>query len=127
MWSPGWQAVLFVGDVLTPRGTVIFVVDLQQREVGHEAVGGGTVPVLLARLEDDARPLSHGGSDMMPRAIACINDSDIARLQLPPMELLTVLAILDGDQPELPLELEIRAAGGCLRERPVPPGDAIAP
>jgi hypothetical protein len=33
---------------------VAFVVDLQHREVGHEAVRGGAVPMVLARLEEDA-------------------------------------------------------------------------
>src|SRR5690349_18003989 len=47
-------AVLFVGDVLAPGRTVALVVDLEHRQVGHEAVGGGAVPVLLTRLEEHA-------------------------------------------------------------------------
>src|SRR5437016_1856339 len=51
--SPGRRVVLLVGDVLAPRDGAALVVDLLHREVGHEAVGGGAVPVLLARLEED--------------------------------------------------------------------------
>jgi hypothetical protein len=45
-------AVLLVADVLAPRRSVAFVVDLHHRYVGHEAVRGSTVPVILAGLEE---------------------------------------------------------------------------
>src|SRR5947208_1720999 len=47
----GRCGVLLVGDVLTPRDGAAFVVDLLHGDVGHEPVGGGAVPVILARLE----------------------------------------------------------------------------
>jgi hypothetical protein len=40
------------GDVLAPGRGVAIVVDLEHREVGHEAVRGGAVPVVLAGLEE---------------------------------------------------------------------------
>src|SRR4051794_13638576 len=51
----GWRgAVLLVADVLVPGRGVALVIDLQHREVGHEAVWGGAVPVVLAGLEEHA-------------------------------------------------------------------------
>ena len=47
-------SVLLVGHVVAPRGRYALVVDLDHRQVGHEPVRRGTVPVLLARLEEDA-------------------------------------------------------------------------
>ncbi|HEX5499909.1 MAG TPA: hypothetical protein VFX03_11800 [Thermomicrobiales bacterium] len=40
--------------MLEPRGGIAGFIDLVQREMGHEAVGGGAVPMLFARLEKDA-------------------------------------------------------------------------
>src|SRR5215216_3663128 len=49
----GWRgAVLLVADGLAPGRGVAFVVDLHHRYVGHEALRGGTVPVVLAGLEE---------------------------------------------------------------------------
>src|SRR5262245_19653823 len=51
----GWGGGVFVvDDVLSPGCVVAFVVDLEHREVGHEAAWRGTVPVLLSRFEEDA-------------------------------------------------------------------------
>src|SRR5918997_5155383 len=47
-------AVFLVGDVLAPLDGAARVVGLLHRYVGHEAVRGGPVPVVLARLEEDA-------------------------------------------------------------------------
>lgn len=46
--------VFGVADVLASGGGVAFVIDLDHGEVGHEAVRGGAVPVLLSGLEEDA-------------------------------------------------------------------------
>jgi hypothetical protein len=46
--SPGLLAILLVGDVLAAGRGVALVIDLQHRQVGHEAIRRGTVPVLLA-------------------------------------------------------------------------------
>jgi hypothetical protein len=59
MSSHGLLAVLFVAHVLAPAGAVAFVVDVEHREVGHEAVGSGAVPVLLTGLEEHAVTWSH--------------------------------------------------------------------
>jgi len=48
------------------------VVDLQHRDVRHEAVSGRPVPVLLAGLEDDAV----AGSDHLDRAAATLGVTD---------------------------------------------------
>src|SRR5215212_8053755 len=51
----GWRgAVLLVADVLAPRDGTALVVDFLHRYVGHEAVGGGAVPVVLAGIEEHA-------------------------------------------------------------------------
>ncbi|MBA3276623.1 MAG: DMT family transporter [Chloroflexia bacterium] len=41
------MAVLVVGDVRPPSRAGALIVGLQQREMGHEAVGGGTVTSFL--------------------------------------------------------------------------------
>jgi hypothetical protein len=40
--------------MLTPRDRAALLVDLLHRYVGHEAVGGSTVPVIFAGLEEHA-------------------------------------------------------------------------
>src|SRR5215207_3148136 len=51
----GWRgAVLLVADVLAPLDGAALLVYLLHRYVGHEAVRGGTVPVVLPRLEEHA-------------------------------------------------------------------------
>src|SRR5439155_26014067 len=51
--------VLLVGDVVAPGRAVAFVVDVEHRDVGHESVRGGTVPVVLAGLEDAVTGSDH--------------------------------------------------------------------
>ena len=51
---PGVLPVLLIDDVHAPVRAVARLVDLEHREVGHEAVGRSTVPVLLAGLEENA-------------------------------------------------------------------------
>src|SRR5436190_11331874 len=46
--------VFLVADVVAPAGGAALLVDLLHRDVRHEAVGRGAVPVLLAGLEVDA-------------------------------------------------------------------------
>ncbi len=51
----GWRgAILLVADVLAPREGTALVVDFLHREVGNEAVRGGTVLVVLVGLEEHA-------------------------------------------------------------------------
>ena len=68
----GLLAVLVVGDVLAPGRAVAVVVHLEHREVGHEAVGRGAVPVLLAGLEEDAV----AGTDDLDRPAAALATAD---------------------------------------------------
>jgi hypothetical protein len=58
--------------VLAPRRGVAFVVDLDHGEVGHEAVGGGAVPVVFTGLEED--PVT--GPDDLDRAAAALHEAD---------------------------------------------------
>src|SRR4051794_35875971 len=46
------RAVLLVGDVLAPGDGAAGLVLLLHGDVGHEAVRGGAVPIVLARLEE---------------------------------------------------------------------------
>src|SRR3954451_11072487 len=46
--------VLLVAHVLAPGDWAARIVDLLHREMGHEAIGRGAVPVVLAGLEVDA-------------------------------------------------------------------------
>src|SRR5437763_795338 len=48
------RSVLLIGDVRAPGDGAALVVDLLQGEVGHEARRRGAVPMVLARLEEDA-------------------------------------------------------------------------
>jgi hypothetical protein len=79
MWLKGLTAsgrgggvVLLVGDVLAPSAVVAVVVALEQGDVHHEAVGGGAVPVVLARLEEDAV----AGLDGLDRAALALAEAD---------------------------------------------------
>ena len=56
----------------SPQVALAFVVDLQHREVRHEAVGGGAVPVLLAGLEEDAV----ARADDLDRPAAALAEAD---------------------------------------------------
>src|SRR5207244_11325516 len=66
------SVVLVVGDVIAPGGAAALVVDLEHREVGHEAVRRGAVPVLFAGLEEDAV----AGADDLDRAAAVLRAAD---------------------------------------------------
>ena len=69
-------AVLLVGDVLAPgRRWHPVVIDLLHGEVGHEAVGGGAVPVVLAGLEEDAV----AGADLLDRPASALAAADAFR------------------------------------------------
>src|SRR5215207_4347109 len=69
----GWRGtVLLVADVLAPRRGVAFVVDLHHRYVGHEAVRGGAVPVVLAGLEEHAV----AGADRLDRPAAALREAE---------------------------------------------------
>src|SRR5689334_23067901 len=71
--SPSSAGVVFlVGDVLAPGRALALAVHLEQRQVGHEAVGGGAVPVLLARLEEYAV----AGADDLDRPAATLAEAD---------------------------------------------------
>ena len=51
--ADGWRgAVLLVTDVLAPRDGTALLVDFLHRDVGHESVRSGAVPVVLAGLEE---------------------------------------------------------------------------
>src|SRR4051794_10411900 len=65
-------AVLLVGDLLAPGRAVALLVNLEQREVSHEAVGSGAVPVLLTRLEEDAVT----GADELDRSAAPLREAN---------------------------------------------------
>jgi hypothetical protein len=53
----GWRGtVLLVGDVISSYDGAARVVGFLHRYVGHEALRGGAVPVLLARLEEHRGP-----------------------------------------------------------------------
>ena len=64
--------VLLVADVVAPGRGVAFVVDLEHRDVRHEPVRGGAVPVVLAGLEEDAV----AGPDHLDRAAAPLREAD---------------------------------------------------
>ena len=59
----------------SPCRAVPFVVDLDHRKVGHEAVWGGAVPVVLAGIEED--PVT--GSDDLDRPAAALCAADALR------------------------------------------------
>ena len=64
--------VLLVADVVAPGRGVAFLVDLDHRDVGHEAVRRRPVPVLLAGLEEDAV----AGADHLDRPAAPLAEAD---------------------------------------------------
>src|SRR5947209_18535777 len=66
------RPVLLVGDVGAPRRAGALIVDLEQREVRHEARPRGAVPVVLARLEEHAV----AGADHLDRAAAALREAD---------------------------------------------------
>jgi hypothetical protein len=65
-------AILLVGDVLTPGDRTSLVVDFLHRYVGHEASWGGTVPVVLAGLEEHAV----AREDHLDRPAAALAEAD---------------------------------------------------
>src|SRR3954449_400980 len=64
-------AVLLVADVLAPGDGAARLVVLLHGDVGHEAVGGGAVPVVLAGLEEDAV----AGPDDLDRAALALAEA----------------------------------------------------
>src|SRR5215213_11992239 len=60
--------VLLVAYVLAPRDGAALVVDFLHREVRHEAVGDGAVPVVLAGLEEHAL----ARADHLDRSVAAL-------------------------------------------------------
>ena len=66
------RSVLLVADVVAPRRGVAVVVDLEHRDVRHEPVRRSAVPVLLARLEEDAV----AGPDHLDRPAAPLREAD---------------------------------------------------
>jgi hypothetical protein len=69
----GWcGAVLLVADVLTPRDRTALLVDFLHRKVGHEAVRGGAVPVVLARLKE--HPVAR--ANYLYRSAAALREAD---------------------------------------------------
>src|SRR5579884_41700 len=66
------RSVLLIGDVGTPHGGATVLVHLLQREMGHEAIGRGAVPVILAGLEED--PVA--GADDLNGAAATLHETD---------------------------------------------------
>ena len=48
------RRVLLVGDLRSPGRAVALVVYVEHRQVRHEAIGRGAVPVVFSRLEEDA-------------------------------------------------------------------------
>src|SRR5512132_332225 len=75
MLARGRGGVLLVGDLVAPVGGDVVVVDLVEREMDHEAVGGGAVPVVLVGLEEDAV----AGTDDLDRAAAALAEPDALR------------------------------------------------
>src|SRR4029453_9722439 len=65
-------AVLLVGDVLAPRDRAAGLVVLLHGDVGHEAVRGRAVPVVLAGLEEDAV----AGPDELDRAAFALAEAE---------------------------------------------------
>jgi hypothetical protein len=61
-----------VGDLLAPGDGAALVVDFLHRYVGHEAVAGGTVQVVLAGLEEHPVALT----DHLDGAAAALREAD---------------------------------------------------
>src|SRR3954467_11759649 len=68
-------AVLLVADVLAPRDGAARLVVLLHGDVGHEAVGGGAVPVVLTGLEEHAV----ARADDLDRAALALAEADALR------------------------------------------------
>src|SRR5688500_715829 len=69
----GWRgAVLLFADMLTPRDRAALLVDLLHRYVGHEAVGGSTVPVIFGGLEEHAV----ARTDHLDRSTSALREAD---------------------------------------------------
>src|SRR3954453_13651339 len=64
--------VLLVGDVLAPRHGAAGLVVLLHGDVGHEAVRGGAVPVVLTGLEEHAV----AGTDDLDGAALALAEAD---------------------------------------------------
>src|SRR3954447_1985953 len=68
----GLGGVLVVGHVLAPGHRAPGLVELLHRDVGHEAVRCGAVPVVLATLEEDAV----AGADRLDGAALALAEAD---------------------------------------------------
>jgi hypothetical protein len=66
------RSVLLVGDVPAPRHRGAGLVELVHGDVGHEAVGSGAVPVVLAGLEEHAV----AGAENLDRAALPLTPAD---------------------------------------------------
>src|SRR3954464_10549770 len=91
--------VLLVSDVLTPGDRAAALVVLLHGDVDHEAVRGGAVPVVLARLEED----TVAGADLLDRAALALAEAD---------------ALGDEDR----LAVRVRVPGGARAGREVDDG-----
>src|SRR5207248_3392960 len=60
--------ILLVGHMLAPMHGGVLIVDLVDREVDHQSVGGGPVPVVLVGFEEDAI----AGTDELDRPAAAL-------------------------------------------------------
>ena len=74
MWlGDGWcGGVVLLGGVRSPDGAVGVVVDFEHREVGHESVGRGAVPVIPSWLGEAAIAVA----DDLNRAAAALAAAD---------------------------------------------------
>src|SRR5439155_24928980 len=70
-----FSTVLLIGDVCAPGGGFSVFGDLNQRQVGHESLRRGAVPVILAGFEDDAA----ARADLFHRGTATLHATDALR------------------------------------------------
>src|SRR4051812_24370286 len=87
--------VLLVGDVLAPGDRAAGLVVLLHGEVSHEAVRGGAVPVVLARLEENAV----AGADLLDRPGLALAQADAL-----------------GDEDRLPVRVGVPGGAGARGE-----------
>src|SRR6266852_8940588 len=66
------RGVIRVADMVSPGGTVAFRVDVEHRDVSHEARRRGAMPVVLARLEEH----TVAGADDLDRPAATLGQAD---------------------------------------------------
>ena len=108
----GWcGGVVLLGGVRSRDGAVGVVVDFEHREVGHESVGCGAVPVILSWLEEAAVAVA----DDLNRAAAALAAAD-------PVEDLDRLAVAEtrllGSYPDAGVPvIPVRSPIDVLREQ----------